>query len=246
MALAALLLLPASLATPPPHLFMFIVDDLGWANVGWNRETPTPEVRTPTMDGLVAEGIELQRHYVFSCCSPSRASVLSGRLPPHVETWLTDPSISNPADTESGWAGIPRSMTGIAKMLKQANYSTAAVGKWDAGMATPQHTPKGRGFDSSLIYYHHANDYWTRQEGGCTVNTSDPLVFYNRNDEFCTENDGFCTENDGQRPTEHLPCIDLWTNDGPARTVNASAGDTYEEYMFKAEALRVCEKIMVF
>jgi arylsulfatase A-like enzyme len=86
------------------------------------------------MDGLVAEGIELQRHYVFSCCSPSRASVLSGRLPPHVETWLTDPSISNPADTESGWAGIPRSMTGIAAMLKQANYSSHAVGKWDAGM----------------------------------------------------------------------------------------------------------------
>ena len=132
----------------PPHLFFFLVDEcaalpepaplrsltavprsLGWGNVGWNRETPTPEVHTPTMDGLVASGIELQRHYVFSCCSPSRASVLSGRLPPHVETWLTDPDISNPADPESGWAGIPRSMTGVAKMLKKANFSSHAVGK---------------------------------------------------------------------------------------------------------------------
>ena len=99
------------------------------------------------MDGLVADGIELQRHYVFSCCSPSRASVLSGRLPPHVQTWLADPSISNPADTESGWAGIPRSMTGIAKMLQQANYSSYAIGKWDAG--TPQHIPRARGFSVS-------------------------------------------------------------------------------------------------
>ena len=67
--------------------------------------------------------------------SPSRASVLSGRVPPHVETWLTNFQISNPADTESGWAGIPRSMTGIAAMLKQANYSTHAVGKWCVDIA---------------------------------------------------------------------------------------------------------------
>jgi arylsulfatase I/J len=170
------------------------------------------------MDGLVADGIELQRHYVFSCCSPSRASVLSGRLPPHVETWLTDPSISNPADTESGWAGIPRSMTGIAKMLQQANYSSYAIGKWDAGMATPQHIPRGRGFSNSLVYFHHENDYFPRRQGGCTVNTSDP-----------------------DRPTEHLPCVDLWADDAPAHALNASSGDTYEEYIFKAEALRVIE-----
>ena len=45
----------AGSSSPPPHLFMFIVDDLGWANVGWNRAVPTAEVRTPTMDGLVAQ-----------------------------------------------------------------------------------------------------------------------------------------------------------------------------------------------
>ena len=114
MALGWLLLGAACAGSPPqpPHLFMFIVDDLGWGNVGWNRAEPTAEVRTPTMDGLVADGINLQRFYVMSCCSPSRASVISGRLPPHVETWLTDPQISNPADPESGWAGIPRSMAG--------------------------------------------------------------------------------------------------------------------------------------
>ena len=103
--------------------------DLGFGNVGWNRQVKTPEVHTPTMDQLVADGIQLDRFYVFSCCSPSRASVLSGRLPPHVETWLTDPQISNPNDTESGWAGISRSMTGIGRVLKQAGYSTHAVGK---------------------------------------------------------------------------------------------------------------------
>ena len=127
-----------------PHIFLLLIDDLGWGNVGFNRAAPTREVQTPTLDGLVASGVKLDRFYVFSCCSPSRASVLSGRLPPHVETWLTDPSISNANDTESGWAGIPRSMTGLAAVLRRANYSTAAVGKWDAGMATPQHSPRAR------------------------------------------------------------------------------------------------------
>ena len=37
-------------------------------------------------------------------------------------------------------------------------YATAAVGKWDAGMATLDHTPKGRGYDQSLIYFHHGAD----------------------------------------------------------------------------------------
>ena len=33
-------------------------------------------------------------------------------------------------------------------------------GKWDAGMATPQHIPRGRGYQHSLVYYHHVNDAW--------------------------------------------------------------------------------------
>ena len=44
-----------------PHLFMLIVDDLGFGNVGWNRKVKTPEVHTPTMDQLVADGIQLDR-----------------------------------------------------------------------------------------------------------------------------------------------------------------------------------------
>ncbi len=48
-------------------------------------------------------------------------------------------------------------MTGLATKLKTAGYATHMVGKWDAGMATVDHTPAGRGYDTSLIYFHHAN-----------------------------------------------------------------------------------------
>ena len=43
--------------------------------------------------------------------------------------------------------------------MAAAGYSTGMFGKWDAGMATPDHTPLGRGYQSSLHYFHHANDY---------------------------------------------------------------------------------------
>lgn len=44
-----------------PNIFLIYADDLGWANVGWHRDVPTPEVSTPTLDALVAEGVELNR-----------------------------------------------------------------------------------------------------------------------------------------------------------------------------------------
>ena len=63
----------------------------------------------------------------------------------------------NPKDSVSGFAGIPRNMTGVAEIMRTASYSTHMVGKWDTGMATPQHTPAGRGYDTTMIYFHHAN-----------------------------------------------------------------------------------------
>ena len=45
--------------------------------------------------------------------------------------------------------------------------ATAMAGKWDAGMATPDHTPHGRGYQSELTYFSHCNDYWTYGISGC-------------------------------------------------------------------------------
>ena len=51
-------------------------------------------------------------------------------------------------------------MTGVAKKMKAGGYKTHMVGKWDAGMATPEHSPLGKGYDTWLGYFQHANDYW--------------------------------------------------------------------------------------
>jgi arylsulfatase B len=82
------------------------------------------------MDSLVATGIELDRHYTFKYCSPSRSAIQSGRNPIHVNPVNANPGIANPADPIGGFAGIPRNMTGIATKMAAAGYRTAFFGKW--------------------------------------------------------------------------------------------------------------------
>jgi len=69
----------------------------------------------------------------------------------------------NAKDQVSGFAGIPRNMTGLATQLKKANYSCHMAGKWHAGLATLDHTPQGRGYDSSIGYFDPAIDFWNFQ-----------------------------------------------------------------------------------
>ena len=166
---ATVLLLLFSLGvSKKPHVFFLLVDDWGWANAGYHRDTPTKEVATPNFDSLVREGLELDHHYTYKVCTPTRCSLLTGRVPIHVNDNTTaEANYYNPQNPVSGFQGIPRNMTVIAEKLKSAGYATHQVGKWDAGMATPDHVPLGRGFDSSLCYFHHGNDFFNETDGRC-------------------------------------------------------------------------------
>lgn len=85
------------------------------------------------MDQLVADGIELDRFYVYKFCSPTRSAFQSGRNPIHVNVQNEDPQVVNPADPVSGFAGIPRNMTAIGTVMQRAGYHTVFSGKWDCG-----------------------------------------------------------------------------------------------------------------
>ena len=89
--------------------------------------------------------------------------------------------------------------------MKLRGYKTHQVGKWDAGMVTPTHTPLGRGYDTSLNYFGHGNWMYTENEwGGSTSHLSDFPV-----------------------PTG---IKDFWDTDRPAHSL---AGSMYEEYIFR-------------
>ena len=163
-----IVLITAALAVEDkPNIVLVLVDDWGWANVGYHRDPQTPEVDTPNINSLVQQGLELDHHYASSTCSPSRCSLLSGRLPIHVNDKNRNMALYNPDDPIAGYMGIPVGMTTLGTKMKEGGYATHVVGKWNVGTATYEHTPEGRGFDSSLIYFSSSNDYYTQQVGEC-------------------------------------------------------------------------------
>jgi arylsulfatase I/J len=137
-----------------------LIDDYGWFNFGSHQATPNPEVQTPNLDSLVRDGIELDRAYIFKYCSPSRCALQTGRNPLQVNVLNDDMVIHNASDPVGGWAGAARNFTGIATKVIAAGYATHQIGKWDVGMGSPDHTPRGRGYNTSLIYFFHEDDYW--------------------------------------------------------------------------------------
>ena len=62
-------------ADPQPNILYVIADDLGWADVGFHGS----RIKTPNIDRLCAEGVELTHHYVQPMCTPTRAGLLTGR-----------------------------------------------------------------------------------------------------------------------------------------------------------------------
>ena len=167
LTLFVVLLIVASVsAADKPHILFLLVDDWGWANVGYHHEVTTREAQTPNFDDLVKNGLELDQNYVYHFCSPSRSALMTGRLPIHVND-LKGESEYNPDDLIAGYSGIPPKMTGIAEKLKMAGYETHMVGKWHAGSVTFDQIPTGKGFDTYFGYFNGMNDYYTEWVGKC-------------------------------------------------------------------------------
>ncbi|MEM8892876.1 MAG: sulfatase-like hydrolase/transferase, partial [Bacteroidota bacterium] len=57
------------------HVILIVVDDMGWNDVGYHGS----EIQTPTIDRLASEGLELNRFYSNSACTPTRSSLMKGK-----------------------------------------------------------------------------------------------------------------------------------------------------------------------
>ncbi|XP_036052867.1 arylsulfatase G isoform X3 [Onychomys torridus] len=121
---------------PKPNIVIILADDMGWGDLGANwAETKV----TPNLDKMAAEGMRfVDFHAAASTCSPSRASLLTGRL------GLRNGVTHNFAVTSVG--GLPLDETTLAEVLQRAGYATAMIGKWHLGHHGPYH-PNFRGFD---------------------------------------------------------------------------------------------------
>ncbi|HEY1336629.1 MAG TPA: sulfatase [Bryobacteraceae bacterium] len=139
-----------------PNVVMILADDLGYGDLGCYG-SPIP---TPNVDRMASEGARFTQFYSASpVCSPSRASLMTGRYPTRVEV----PVVLGPGDK-----GLPVSETTMAETMKAAGYRTSCIGKWHLGSASP-YLPTDRGFDEYFGVPYSA-DMWPRPlMRGCDV-----------------------------------------------------------------------------
>lgn len=110
----------ASNLTTPPNLVLIIADDLAWDDVGCYGH---PTIRTPNLDRLAREGMRFTKGFVTAAsCSPSRASMITGRYPHNTDA------------EELHWP-VPKEQVTFVEKLREAGYWTAAAGKWHLGDA---------------------------------------------------------------------------------------------------------------
>jgi arylsulfatase A-like enzyme len=148
LALLALLALSGG-QDAPPNILLIVADDLGWADVGWHGGF----AKTPRMDALVREGVELDRHYVQPVCTPTRTALLSGRYPGRFGPHPLAPS---------NLRAMPLGTATLASALKARGYRTSISGKWHLG-ARAEWGPKHYGFDHSYGTMTGAADPWTHK-----------------------------------------------------------------------------------
>ena len=144
----------ASAATRPPNVVMIYCDDLGYGDLGcYGQQT----IQTPNLDRMAAGGMIFTDHYSGTCvCAPSRCSLMTGFHTGH--TYIRGNSEVQPM----GQLPLPAETVTLPKLLKQAGYTTALIGKWGLGGPDSTGTPNRQGFDYFFGYLcqRHAHNYY--------------------------------------------------------------------------------------
>ena len=99
-------------------MILVVGDDVGYYNLGYHGNT---EIKTPEIDSLAYEGARFERMYAYFWCSPSRASIMSGRFPAHI--YQTQQPQGHTND------GLPLQMTTLAEKMRSAGYRTIQAGE---------------------------------------------------------------------------------------------------------------------
>ena len=155
------------LAADKPNIVYFLIDDLGYADCGFNGGQ---DIRTPNIDQLAKEGAILKSYYVQPVCSPTRSALMTGRYATHT-------GVYNVVRPGAPW-GLPLNERLLPQALKEVGYTTAITGKWHLGEFQADYTPTRRGFDHQYGHYFGALDYYTHDRDGKTdwYRNDKPLV----------------------------------------------------------------------
>ncbi|HUT95303.1 MAG TPA: sulfatase-like hydrolase/transferase [Thermoguttaceae bacterium] len=159
---------PAS-AEQNPNIVLMMADDQGWGETGYNGH---PHLKTPVLDEMAAEGLRLDRFYAASpVCSPTRASVMTGR------------HANRSGAFAPNWSTRPEEIT-LAHILKQAGYRTGHFGKWHIGAVKRESplNPNKMGFDEYL-----SHDNFFEMNPPLSRNGAPPEIIHGESSEIIVE-----------------------------------------------------------
>lgn len=147
------LLYHAAASPDPPNIILIFADDLGYGDLGCYGH---PTSRTPNLDILAARGLRFTDFYTTGAvCSPSRASLLTGRFQTRSGVY---PGVFYP----SSLGGLPLSETTIAEVLQSRGYVTAMAGKWHLGLG-----PNGTFLPTRQGFQHFLGVPYSHDQGPC-------------------------------------------------------------------------------
>jgi len=152
---ASTTLLSAAGPDRKPNIVLIVADDLGWGDIGYHGS----QAKTPNIDRISSEGLRFDRFYVQPICTPTRATLMTGRYP-----WRT--GMASGVILNHLRYGLPLDETTLAQTLKKAGYTTDIVGKWHLGHETPAYLPTERGFDYHYGLYTAIDHFTHMWQGG--------------------------------------------------------------------------------
>ncbi len=156
-------------AADRPNIVLAMADDQGWGETGYNRH---PYLITPVLDEMAAAGLRFDRFYAAAPnCSPTRASILTGRHPNRSGVFAPNHSTR------------PEEIT-IAQILRAAGYRTGHFGKWHVGAvkAASPTSPGQMGYDQYL-----AHDNFFEMHPPLSRNGEDPEIIQGESSEICVD-----------------------------------------------------------
>lgn len=159
---AAFLSAQTAAAAERPNVIYINCDDLGYGDLACYD---APDIRTPHLDRMAAEGTQFTDFSVPSAlCTPSRAALMTGRYPGRsgLAVGVLRPDADN---------GLPAEELTLAEVAKTAGYRTGCIGKWHLGFK-PGMRPLDQGFDSYYGVLHNLDHHETvvfEKEGGMPV-----------------------------------------------------------------------------
>jgi arylsulfatase A-like enzyme len=158
---------------PRPNLVVIFTDDLGYGDLSCYGN---PTIATPHLDRMAAEGQRWTQFYVgASVCTPSRAALMTGRLPIRSGMCNTRRRVLFPDSA----GGLPAGEITLAEALKDLGYATGMVGKWHLGHL-PEYLPTNHGFDSYYgIPYSNDMDRLPSAPEGRVAITEPEIAYFN-------------------------------------------------------------------